>query len=86
MRIAFDARSLNRPHLRGMGKYLHNVVRRIAERTDDRSECVLLCDRPDLPVHRPSDKVRAEAFDLHLATPLDQLYLGLARWRTKHAS
>ncbi|MBD3676029.1 MAG: glycosyltransferase family 4 protein [Planctomycetaceae bacterium] len=50
MKIALDARCLNRAHLRGMGKYLWNVMTNTPE---DAPEWVVLGDRPDLPRHIP---------------------------------
>lgn len=50
-RVAVDARCLNRPHLRGMGKSLYEFVRRSAE--SGAVEWHLLADRPDLPMHAP---------------------------------
>jgi glycosyltransferase involved in cell wall biosynthesis len=51
LRIAVDARPVNRIHLRGMGKYVREVVSRGAKR--GQAEWLLLGDRPDLPLHRP---------------------------------
>ena len=51
-RVAVDARPLNVPHLRGMGKYVAEVLSRI-----DRSRPVrweLLSNRPDWPLHAPA--------------------------------
>lgn len=53
LRVAVDARCLNVPHLRGMGKALTELIRRTAE-----SRAVqwhLLSNRPDLPMHVPAE-------------------------------
>jgi glycosyltransferase involved in cell wall biosynthesis len=49
LRIAVDARCLNCSHLRGMGRYVREVITRI--RSNSRSEWHLFGDRPDLPFH-----------------------------------
>jgi glycosyltransferase involved in cell wall biosynthesis len=51
LRIAVDARPVNGTHLRGMGKYVREVVSRGAKR--GQSRWLLLANRPDLPLHRP---------------------------------
>lgn len=51
MRIAVDARCLNVPHVRGIGKMVTEVVTRLAKR--DLARFVLFADRPDLPMHVP---------------------------------
>ena len=51
LRVAVDARPINRTHLRGMGKYVCEVVERGAK--SGRAHWLLLADRPDLPLHRP---------------------------------
>ena len=51
MRIALDARDLNRPYLRGQGKYVTELVSRIAKR--DGIAWELISDRPDLAFHCP---------------------------------
>lgn len=55
MRIGVDARCLNRPHLRGMGKYVGEVINRIGRGSiDDVTWAWVLCgDRPEWPVHVP---------------------------------
>ncbi len=52
LRVGIDARCLNRPHMRGMGKYLSSMVAYV-----DRLASVewrLFGDRPDLPTHPPA--------------------------------
>lgn len=64
MDIAADARCLNRIHIRGIGKYLREVVARTARLSGAR--WTLLADRPDLPFHRPSGEgTAAEVFASH---------------------
>jgi glycosyltransferase involved in cell wall biosynthesis len=58
-RVAVDARCLNVPHLRGMGKALLEVVCGMRRHSPHRWE--LYADRPDLPFHEPpAEGVRAE--------------------------
>lgn len=62
MRIALDARCLNRPHLRGMGKYVWNVLTHAPD--DEPVAWTLFTDRPDLPCHvPPSIQNSVESFD-----------------------
>src|SRR5437763_7794197 len=62
IRVGADARCLNRPHLRGMGKYLSEVIARSCACQAVRWE--LLADRPDLPLHLPVNAgVTAHVFD-----------------------
>ena len=49
--VALDARALNTPHLRGMGKYAWNIVDRLSR--DDRVHWILFGDRPEIPFHAP---------------------------------
>jgi glycosyltransferase involved in cell wall biosynthesis len=49
LRVAVDARTLNRTHLRGIGKYLREVVDRGARW--GQVDWLLFADRPDLPLH-----------------------------------
>ena len=51
IRVAVDARGLNRSHLRGMGKYVHELVGRGGRW--GRVQWMLSADRPELPLHRP---------------------------------
>ncbi len=61
IRVAVDARCLNRAHLRGMGKYLHEVVDRTARW--GRVQWMLFADRPDLHLHLPGgDTLEANVF------------------------
>ena len=61
--IAADARSLNREHVRGIGRYLANIVRISLELADVR--WLLLADRPDLAHHMPRDlRIGVEVFDM----------------------
>lgn len=50
-KVVVDARCLNRPHLRGIGKVVYNLVDRLA----GRCEFYLMGDRPDLPFHCPGN-------------------------------
>lgn len=60
LHVAVDARCLNRPHLRGIGKVVTNVI----ELAGDDFRWTLLGDRPDLPFHTPRHPhVEAVAFD-----------------------
>ena len=49
IKIAVDARSLNRPMVRGIGKVLFNLL----DKTSADIEWWLYADRPDLPLHKP---------------------------------
>jgi alpha-1,3-rhamnosyl/mannosyltransferase len=61
LRVAVDARCLNRVHLRGMGRYLREVVTDRA--AGEQVEWELFADRPDLPFHFPERAgVRTEVF------------------------
>lgn len=51
LRIGVDARCLNHPFVRGMGRYLKNVNETISGFRD--VEWKLFADRPDLPFHSP---------------------------------
>ena len=66
MKIAFDARCINVPHLRGMGKYLLNIINNMLG-FDDVS-VALYSDRPEWPFFLPEswDERRAslKIFDL----------------------
>ena len=53
LRVAVDARELNRPHLRGMGKYLLELIRH--SKVAQSIEWQLFSDRPDLPFHQPPE-------------------------------
>src|SRR6188472_626039 len=53
LRVAVDARALNRPHLRGMGKYLLELIRH--SKVAQSIEWQLFSDRPDLPFHQPRE-------------------------------
>jgi glycosyltransferase involved in cell wall biosynthesis len=61
-RVGVDARCLNVEHLRGMGKYLFEIISRI-----DREEHLqwrLFSDRPDWPMHVPAaGGVRCDVFE-----------------------
>ena len=52
MRIAFDGRCLNTPHLRGMGKMAYELLRESANHPD--VDFVVLGDEPRAPVQVPS--------------------------------
>ena len=61
LRVAVDARSLNVVHLRGMGRYLREVITRGSAL--DAVQWLLLSDRPDRPFHLPEVAgVRSELF------------------------
>jgi glycosyltransferase involved in cell wall biosynthesis len=63
MKIGLDARCLNRTHLRGMGKYVWNLLAHL--RADDSVEWGLFGDRPELPTHIPPVRgVSMEVFEL----------------------
>lgn len=51
IRVALDARCLNREHVRGMGKFAYELITRLDKYLPVAWE--LLSDRPDLPFHRP---------------------------------
>jgi glycosyltransferase involved in cell wall biosynthesis len=62
IRIAVDARCLNRSHLRGMGKYLQKVVEYGARSGE--VAWTLFADRPDLPFHAPEvGDLEVDVFD-----------------------
>jgi glycosyltransferase involved in cell wall biosynthesis len=50
--VAVDARCLNRPHVRGIGRYLRSLIEAMAP--EDDVAWHLFGDRPDLPFHLPS--------------------------------
>lgn len=52
LRVGIDARPLNRDHVRGMGKYLLDMMSAASAVHD--VEWVAFSDRPDLPFHRPA--------------------------------
>ena len=60
IRVAVNARPMNRVHLRGMGKYVREVVDRGAR--SGQVQWMLLADRPDLPFHKPD----GDAFELNV--------------------
>ena len=62
LHVAVDARCLNVPHLRGMGKVLYELVRRTARSGAVRWQ--LLANRPDLPMTAPDENnVEARIFE-----------------------
>ncbi|HWI18399.1 MAG TPA: glycosyltransferase, partial [Vicinamibacterales bacterium] len=61
MRVAIDARCLNVDHLRGMGKSIYEFMQRTA--SSGAIEWHLLSNRPDLPMHVPSDACRVSVFE-----------------------
>jgi glycosyltransferase involved in cell wall biosynthesis len=81
MRIAIDARSLSASHLRGIGKYLFEILQE-GVRHDD-LEFVLLSEDPIHPAHRPSgprimewvQPIRGDRFRVW-----EQLVLPLRAW------
>lgn len=63
LRIGVDARCLNVEHLRGMGRYLAEVIAHISKCED--VEWHLFADRPDWPLHLPkANQLRTEVFEL----------------------
>lgn len=52
IKIGFDARPLNRDHVRGMGRYLLDML--AASDAFGETRWVAFSDRPDLPFHRPA--------------------------------
>lgn len=62
LRIAVDARCLNQVHVRGMGKYLDNLMVALSRRSPHTWH--LCADRPDLPFHMPGvPNASAHVFD-----------------------
>jgi glycosyltransferase involved in cell wall biosynthesis len=62
LHVAVDARCLNVEHLRGMGKMLHELVRRTA--ASGAVQWELFADRPDRPMMMPeSERVSASVFE-----------------------
>jgi glycosyltransferase involved in cell wall biosynthesis len=61
MRVALDARCLNVDHLRGMGKSIYEFMQRTA--SSGAVEWHLLSNRPDLPMHVPSDACQVSVFE-----------------------
>lgn len=55
LHLAVDARSLNVPHVRGMGKALFELIRRTA--TSGAIRWHLFADRPDLPITAPQHEL-----------------------------
>ena len=49
--VAVDARCLNVPNMRGMGKYVHEMISHMPNDRD--IQWIFLSDRPDLPFHFP---------------------------------
>lgn len=62
IRVGVDARCLNRPHLRGIGKYLWEIIDRSSATQGIHWE--IFADRPDLPLHHPTNAdLTAHVFD-----------------------
>jgi glycosyltransferase involved in cell wall biosynthesis len=62
LHVAIDARCLNTPHLRGMGKMLFELVRRTAQSGAVRWH--LLADRPDRPMIAPEhESIECSVFE-----------------------
>lgn len=61
LRVAADARTLNVDHLRGIGKALYELIRRTAN--SGAVEWHLFGDRPDRPMHVPTEACSATAFE-----------------------
>jgi glycosyltransferase involved in cell wall biosynthesis len=63
LRVGIDARALNRPHLRGMGKYVAELVNHLGSSVD--VEFHGFADRPDLPLHPPAGVgLRVDTFEM----------------------
>ena len=61
LRVAVDARCLNTEHLRGMGKSLHEFIKRTSN--SGAVNWHLLADRPDQPMHVPSEGCDVALFE-----------------------
>jgi alpha-1,3-rhamnosyl/mannosyltransferase len=62
IRVGVDARCLNCAHLRGMGKYLFQVIRHAS--AEGAVAWELFAQRPDLPLHLPQvNAIRAHCFE-----------------------
>lgn len=61
LRVALDARCLNVDHLRGMGKSIYEFMQRTA--ASGAIEWHLLSNRPDLPMHVPSQSCKVSVFE-----------------------
>ena len=63
IRIGVDARCLNSTHVRGMGRYLFELVTHLSELAE--VQWHLFAERPDLPWHLPRAKrLEAERFEM----------------------
>lgn len=61
LRVAVDARTLNTPHLRGIGKSVYELIRRTA--ASGAIEWHLFGDRPDRPMHVPEGAGAVTVFE-----------------------
>lgn len=61
LRVAVDARTLNTPHLRGIGKSVYELIRRTA--ASGAIEWHLFGDRPDRPMHVPEGAGAVSVFE-----------------------
>jgi glycosyltransferase involved in cell wall biosynthesis len=61
LRVALDARCLNVEHLRGIGKSVYELIKRTSASGAIRWH--LLADRPDRPLHAPSDACEVSVFE-----------------------
>lgn len=64
IRIGVDARCLNCDHLRGMGRYVFELLSQMTAIEDPQYR--LYADRPDLPFHLPTSMVRASAEEFEM--------------------
>src|SRR4051812_3348330 len=64
IRIGIDARCLNCDHLRGIGRYVLELLSQMTPKTD--LQYRLYADRPDLPFHLPTsiDRASADEFEM----------------------
>jgi len=83
LRIGVDARCLNVAHLRGMGRYLAEVLARIGKCED--VEWRLFADRPDWPLHLPeAEHLTTDVFELRGYRFHSWEQIGLP-WRARRA-
>lgn len=84
LRIGVDARCLNVEHVRGMGRYLFEVIARISKCED--VEWHLFADRPEWPLYFPaSDHVTTELFEFRGYRFHSWEQIGLP-WRVRRAN
>ena len=61
LRVAIDGRSLNVEHLRGIGKTVHELIRRTS--ASGAVQWRVFGDRPDLPMHVPDPSCEVSVFE-----------------------